>query len=150
MTLEGRQNLISLLRFEESLRQFAYKDIEGHLTIGYGHNLDANGLSKAACTFILNEDADYHLGYLPELNYFSKLTDNRKIALASMAFNLGKEGFLEFKKMHLALESGDYVRAAEEILDSKAAKSALQMRYKRIAEMIKNDELIIGDVHVST
>lgn len=141
---EARDKLINLLKFEEGFREFPYDDTKGNLTILYGHNLGARPLSKKVGNLVLEEDVDYFLQHIPkEIKYFPYLTDNRKIAVVSMVYNLGVKGFLEFVNFHLAMESRNWLKASDEVLNSKAAKQ-LPKRYGRIAYMILHDD---GDVY---
>lgn len=147
MTPEGRLKLVNLLKVEEGFREFPYQDTTGHMTIGYGHNLQARGLSEPVSLMVLNEDIDYFLDKIhEELKYFPYLSENRKIALISMVYNLGVKAFMGFSKMHLAMEGRNWGKAAEEILNSKAAQQC-PSRYKRIAYMIRNDEYVVGDTY---
>lgn len=123
MTPDGRQKLKALLTRHESYKQFPYSDTTGHLTIGIGRNLTDHGVSLTEASFMLDEDIAYFTGKLSQyLGFFTKLTENRQIALVDMCFNLGMQGFLNFRQMILALEAHDYERAANEMLDSKWAE----------------------------
>lgn len=100
-----------------------YKCSRGVLTIGRGHNLE-HGISKAASDFIFKEDMDKAEAdlkkYLPDV--YDKLDANRQLVLIDMCFNLGIGGLLKFKKMLAAIKSGDYAKAAEELMDSAYAR----------------------------
>lgn len=147
LTPEGRQKLVNLIIAEENYRQFPYTDTRGHLTIGYGHNLEARGITIPIAKIVLNEDIDYFLDKIHEhIKYFPYLSETRKIALMSMVYNLGVKGFLEFTNMHLALEGRNWDKAAKEIENSKAYQQ-VPNRYERIAYMIRNDEFVMGELH---
>jgi lysozyme len=123
MTPEARQRLKGLLIQHEEYRQFPYADTTGHLTIGIGRNLSDQGISITEATYLLDDDIQYFYGKLTHfLNFFTRLDENRQIALVDMCFNLGVQGFLNFTNMILALESGDYERATQEMLNSKWAE----------------------------
>lgn len=100
-----------------------YKCSQGVLTIGRGHNLE-HGISKAASDFIFKEDMDKTEAdlkkYLPDV--YDNLDANRQLVLIDMCFNLGIGGLLKFKKMLAAIRTGDYARAAEELMDSAYAR----------------------------
>jgi lysozyme len=141
MTPEGKQKLRSLLVQHESYRQFPYVDTTGHLTIGIGRNLADRGISQTEAFYLLDEDASYFTSKLSHyLPFFLKLSENRQIALVDMCFNLGVQGFLNFKDMILALESHDYERAAKEMLDSKWA-GQVGNRAVKLAQIVKTNEL---------
>lgn len=122
MTPEARLKLKNLLVKHESYKQFPYTNSTGHLTIGIGRNLDNRGISLPEAYYLVDEDIDYFSSKLQQyLKFFHKLDENRQIVLINMCFNLGVQGFLNFTHMILALESGDYERAAKEMLESKWA-----------------------------
>lgn len=107
-------------RYEEFSR-FPYKCPTGHLTIGYGHNLE-NGISSATAEFILKEDLERaERAVKNSLPWWWKLADARQFVLVDMAFNMGLAGLKGFKKMLAAVEQGDYQTAAKEMLASKWA-----------------------------
>lgn len=109
------------IRRYEGFSKLPYKCPTGHLTIGYGHNLE-NGISAAAAEFILQEDlARAERAVKDAFPWWWKLDDARQFVLVDMAFNMGLAGLRGFKKMLAAVESGDYKRASKEMLDSKWA-----------------------------
>lgn len=122
MTPEAKQKLKALLTRHELYRQFPYTDQTGHLTVGIGRNLSDRGISTTEALYLLDEDILYFTGkllhYLP---FFPSLNENRQIALIDMCFNLGVQGFLNFKEMIWALGEGDYEEASRAMLDSKWA-----------------------------
>jgi lysozyme len=141
MTPEGRQKLKTLLVQHESYKQFVYTDTTGHLTIGIGRNLTDRGLSTTEAFYLLDDDILYFSSKLNHfLPFFSALDENRQIALIDMCFNIGVQGFLNFKNMILTLESHDYERAAEEMLDSKWAEQVGE-RATCLSNIIRTGEI---------
>ena len=115
--------LIEQLKKHEGLVLKPYKCPVGKLTIGYGHNLEDNGLSQSVCEYILIEDieeAKRNLYAIFTRDFFNSLSDNQKIALVDMMFNLGISRFLTFKKFILAVKNKDFIKASAEIINSKA------------------------------
>lgn len=109
------------IRRYEGFSRLPYKCPTGHLTIGYGHNLE-NGISKEAAEFILQEDlARAERAVKNSFPWWWKLDDARQFVLVDMAFNMGLAGLKGFKKMLAAAEQGDYQTAAKEMLASKWA-----------------------------
>lgn len=109
------------IRRYEGFSRLPYKCPTGHLTIGYGHNLE-NGISAAAAEFILQEDlAHAERAVKDAFPWWWKLNDARQFVLVDMAFNMGLAGLKGFKKMLAAAEQGDYQTAAKEMLASKWA-----------------------------
>lgn len=98
---------------------YPYKDSVGVLTIGYGRNLDDNGISRDEAELMLVNDLDAAIADAMTLPYWDRLSPVRQLVLSDMSFNLGLPRLLKFKKMHAALEVGDYSLAAHEMMDSK-------------------------------
>ena len=109
------------IRCYEGFSRLPYKCPTGHLTIGYGHNLE-NGISAAAAEFILQEDLARAVRAVKDaFPWWWKLDDARQFVLVDMVFNMGLAGLKGFKKMLAAMEKGDYQTAAKEMLASKWA-----------------------------
>lgn len=132
-------DLIKQIKEHEGLVLKPYKCTANKLTIGYGHNLEDNGLSKTACEFILFEDIDEakkNLYAVFTRKFFENLSNNQKIALIDMMFNLGLSRFLTFKKFIQAVKNKDFIKASAEIINSKAYQQN-KSRYKKLSEQIK-------------
>lgn len=122
----------------EGLRLKAYKCSEGKLTIGYGHNLDANGIPQIVADDLLHIDlmaAQREL--FATFPTYRDLSLNRQNALVDMSFHLGMPSLKRFKKMHSALSRGDFDEAAIEVLDSKYATQTG-------SRALENSELILN------
>ena len=131
-------DLIKQIKEHEGLVLKPYKCPVGKLTIGYGHNLEDNGLSQSVCEYILIEDieeAKKNLYAVFTKDFFDDLNDKQKIALIDMMFNLGLSRFLTFKKFILAVKQRNFDRASVEIIHSKAYTQA-KRRYQLLAEQI--------------
>lgn len=141
MTPEAKAKLKEMLFRDESYKQFPYIDTTGHLTIGIGRNLVTRGISTNEALYLLDDDIIYFVSKLSYLiPFFSSLSENRQIVCINLCFNLGVNGFLEFRKMLAAIEKGDFDEASREILNSKAAIQ-LPERYSRLAFMMKTGEI---------
>ncbi len=126
------------LKSDEGLRLKAYTDTEGHLTIGYGRNLE-NGISHAAAELMLSEDiviacddclkvfGDDFLSYSPR----------RQAALINMLFNLGLKRFQKFQQTIAFIKQGRWEKAAAAALESKWA-TQVKGRAVRVAEALRN------------
>jgi lysozyme len=126
------------LEFEEGLRLKPYKCSEGFTTIGIGHNLDANGISQAVADLMYKEDEREAIGHAKRLvDDFNGLSDNRKIVLVSMVFQMGYNGVTRFKNTIQAINDKQYEIAAKEMLDSKWARQT-SARAKRLSKMMEN------------
>jgi len=141
MTPDAKRKLRNLLLLEEGYKGDVYTDTTGNLTIGIGRNLSDRGISMDEALVLLDNDIAYFSGRLSHmLPFFDDLSDARKIALVSLCFNLGVQGFMGFKKMSEAVSAGNYALAAHEILASKAAIQ-LPTRYQRLSTMMRTNEL---------
>jgi lysozyme len=115
--------LIEQLKRQEGLRLKPYKCTSDKLTIGYGRNLESNGISQHEANHMLENDILKVIAELQNrLEWFSVIDKVRSDVLANMAFNMGVAGLLKFKNMLAAIELGDYATAGYEMLDSKWAK----------------------------
>lgn len=123
----------------EGLALFPYKCTAGEWTIGYGH-LIKGGITLAAAEIILDEDlAKAEREARGNFPWFEKLNGPRQAVVVDMIFNIGLTRFYGFKKMRAAIESGDFAKAAEEMLDSKYARQVVH-RARLNAEIMKTGE----------
>lgn len=135
-------NLVKMIKMHEGSvmdngKHMPYKDAVNKTTIGYGRNIEDNGISEQEAETLLWNDVERVIAELNlSLSFFHDLTENRRNALVDMCFNLGLSRFMKFEKMLTALELKDYEKAAEEALDSKWA-TQVGPRAKRDAKMIK-------------
>ncbi len=123
----------------EGLNVFPYTCPTGHLTIGYGHNLE-HGISKEAAKFILQQDLDaVQTAVSRRFAWWQKLNEVRQFVLVDMCFNMGLAKLTTFKKMLHALKQQDYQAAAREMLDSRWA-GQVGHRAQELASMMKTGE----------
>lgn len=76
---------------------------------------------------------------LQQVPCYEHLSPVRQRAILNMAFQLGVDGVLKFRRMIAALDRGDYARAAIEALDSKWAKEDTPQRAARVAKSLYED-----------
>jgi lysozyme len=119
----------------EGFNPFPYEDSVGKLTIGFGRNIEDNGLSYAEAQMLFDNDYRYCEMDLANHAWYVNQPDSVKAALMNMCFNLGMKRLLGFKKMLAALIDKDYTKAAIEALDSQWAKQVGQ-RAKDCALML--------------
>ena len=130
-------NIYDQLELHEGRRHTPYTDTEGHLTIGIGHNL-SKPLSDKAIEQILKDDiadakADLDTLWLE----WRELNKSRQNVLIDMMFNLGMPTYAQFVKFWAAIKRGDYLTAADEMLDSRWAEQ-VKTRAKRLADMMRD------------
>jgi|WetSurMetagenome_2_1015567.scaffolds.fasta_scaffold286359_2 lysozyme len=129
--------LKELLILHEGKRNSIYKCSQGFTTIGIGHNLDANPISDRAIDIIFEDDVNYVTASLTEhLPWWITLSNNRKLVLIDMCFNLGIAGLLGFKNTLKAIEEGRYEDAAIGMGQSKWA-TQVGTRATRLINMMR-------------
>jgi len=135
--------LIKQLIIHEGIILHVYKDSLGIDTIGIGRNLKDRGISKFELSilnktiekvyeqgitekdahFLLKNDIDIVEKELFKVKPIANDIDViRQLVLMDMAFNMGVPRLCKFINMWAALEQQDYIKAADEMLDSKWAK----------------------------
>ena len=125
----------------EGLRLTPYMCATGHLTIGYGHNLE-RGISASVAQALLQEDVSCAQAEVARNIPWSKQLDEvRQFVLLDMCFNMGISTLLAFQKFLAALKKGDYSAAATEMLNSRWAEQ-VGRRARELAEMMQTGEYL--------
>lgn len=133
-------NKIELIKKHEGLRLRPYTCSAGKITIGYGRNIEDNGISEEEAELMLCNDVSSIESELKNKFYwFSNLSEVRKSAITNMAFNLGMPTFKKFKNTISAIESQDWDQAANEMLNSKWALQ-VKGRATELAKMVRTNE----------
>ena len=121
----------------------AYQDHLGFWTLGIGRLIDARkggGLTDEEVYYLVQNDiARRHAELTRRMPGYVKLSPVRQRAILNMAFQLGVDGVLKFKKMIAALGRFDYAAAEAEALDSKWAKQDTPQRARRVAKSLRTD-----------
>ena len=110
--------LLDRIKQHEGLRLKPYLDTVNKTTIGYGRNLDANGITAEEAEIMLRHDVMLAEDEAGRFSWYRKLDDRRKGVIVEMIFNLGLSGVLKFKNMIQAIQDDDYKKASNEMLDS--------------------------------
>lgn len=115
--------LIKQIKKHEGLRLKPYLDTATppRTTIGYGRNLDDQGITEEEAELLLQNDlarVSQELAALPAYQLLGYDVP-RQMVLVDMCFNLGLTRLLGFKKFLAALERGDFQTAADEMVDSE-------------------------------
>lgn len=114
--------LTALIAKHEGLRLKPYECTAGKITIGYGRNLEDNGISKAEAESMLVKDITESSASLGDFAWFKGLDDVRKAVVVNMVYNLGMPRFKLFQNTIWYLSQGLYTEASIEMLDSNWAK----------------------------
>ncbi len=122
---------LKLIAKEEGFSSKPYLDHLGVMTFGHGLTYITEEESEMLMkTRITNRTTELTREY----PWFRNLTDNRKIVIVSMAYQLGMPRFGKFKNMIKALEKGDIELAAKEMKNSLAYEQTTN-RWDRQIEM---------------
>lgn len=143
------QRMIAQLKRHEGTKRdssgnhIAYRCTAGALTIGYGHNLDANPVPGINANSKLNDDQANRLlitdvlavqkSLEANIPWAFKLDPARYAVLVNLAFNIGVGGLLGFKNTLAFIHVGDYKNAASNMLKSKWASQV----GKRATELVE-------------
>ena len=131
--------MIVWLKKCEGFKSHPYLDTSGIVTIGYGRNLDDNGISEDEADILLRNDLNEAYQSMGEFPWFNEQPDDIQAALINMSFNMGITRLKGFTKMLAAIEKRDYATASMEALNSAWALEVGQ-RAKDIAVMIREAE----------
>lgn len=125
------------LKRDEGMRPFAYKCPAGKTTVGVGRNLDDKGLSSEEVDYLLENDIRECLSHALDIfPGWTDLPEQAQHVIVNMIFQLGHAGFRQFGRLIGAIKVHRWHRAAEEVMDSKAAKQT-PARFERHAEVFR-------------
>lgn len=125
--------------YDDSSGKYVYG--VGKITIGVGRNLEANPLTDLVIDIILLEDinrAEQGARRVIGNSNFQALSENRKLAVLNLVFNLGEAGFAKFTSTIACIKSQDWHGARLNLLKSKYA-TQVKGRSLRVADMLEKD-----------
>lgn len=119
-------------------RHVVYFDHLGNPTIGYGRLIrEGGGLTDEEADMLLDNDIKRVMAEMDDkMLWWRGESDMRKRALVNMAFNLGVNGLLKFKKALYAMQHGLYKEATAHFKDSVWFKQ-VPNRVNRLCAMIE-------------
>ena len=107
--------IAEMIKAHEGLMLKPYRCSSGALTIGYGRNLEANGITEEEANLIFNHDytiAKWDAIQFVGMKTWDKLNEPRKAVLIDMAFNLGAARLSAFVDTKKAIQGEAYKTAA--------------------------------------
>ena len=126
-------DLVENIKKSEGFKGIEYLDSLNIPTIGYGTKLP---LSEEEAELILkhrlNKKIDELLQKKPVV---MTLSQDRQLVLFEMAYQLGVNGLLKFKKMWDAIDNRDFATASAEMLDSRWHQQT-QLRAEKLAKVM--------------
>lgn len=116
------EHLRAMLVRHEGLRTTAYNCSEGFLTVGVGRNLVTNGITEEEAMYLLDNDIKRVQEELTKnFGIWQTFPEKARDVCIDMCFQLGIEGFMQFKKTRALMEDAMWLEASEECLRSKWA-----------------------------
>lgn len=142
---------IDLAKQFEGLVLTPYRCPAGYLTIGYGHNLEADGLRPEKARLLLGDGIteeraqkilveDLKIAQADARRFFPDITllsDNRRAVLVDMSFNMGLPTLSRFKRFRAALEARDYEQAAKQMEGSRWY-GQVGFRSKKLVQLMRD------------
>uniref|UniRef100_A0A6M3J136 Putative glycoside hydrolase n=1 Tax=viral metagenome TaxID=1070528 RepID=A0A6M3J136_9ZZZZ len=111
-------DIAKMIKRHEGGPHNVYLDSVGVPTCGWGHALHVGSEVPAYIA-----ERFFYLDFKKAIEDYNRmelhLDTVRKAVIIDMLFNLGYKGLMKFKNMIAALRSGDYEKAADEMMDSK-------------------------------
>ena len=132
--------LLAELERDEGIRLKPYTDSTGHLTLGVGRNLTDVGIFPDEARYMLLNDVLRARDDLDAaIPWWRTLSPVRQRVMINMTFNLGMPTLLTFHDTLHAIEVGNYVGAANGMMNSKWA-TQVGPRASRLARMMVRGE----------
>ena len=137
-----------ILKREESWKEKPYYCSKGYPTIGYGFKIGKRHEPLPDIVMSISEGDKKLDEWLENIIYslngnadtaraYNNCSFERQAIMISMAYQLGMYGILKFKKFIGACNDKDWNRAAEQMLDSLAARQAPN-RFKRQTDVMRS------------
>ena len=135
-------NLKEMIAKHEGYEPRVYKCPNGYDTIGYGFAIKDLYMDKEIADLILDKKIRGILASI-EANedwdtWFWDKPQNVKEVLINMIFQIGFTGVRKFRKTIQYIKDDNFLMAAEEMLDSKWARSDSPNRAKELSDIIKS------------
>jgi len=148
------KRLLASLEIHEGLRLVAYKDTVGVWTIGFGHNLEANGglegekradwkgytITQEQAIALLEQDLDRCMVVVEATEEWPFMNSKaRQNALIELIFNMGlgndKHGYTSFANTRRAMREQDWGQVRAGLMDSKWYKQVGKGRGEYLCDL---------------
>lgn len=115
--------LIEQLKIHEGMKLKPYKCTAGKLTIGIGRNLEDVGISEDEANMLLRHDIqEATRQLLHAFPWMGEFNDARISAMINFTFNVGIGTVKKFENTLSYMQSGEWDKAADEMMDSRWAR----------------------------
>jgi lysozyme len=109
-------------------------------TVGYGYNLQDNGLPEDMAQELLRRELDASQSILAlNVKGWDKLSHVRKSVLIDMCYNMGWPALSKFKNMFAAIDAEDFEEAARQMMDSKWYRQ-VKVRGVKLVQAMRTNE----------
>lgn len=128
---------LELVKKHEGFRSEPYRCTAGYLTVAFGKRVDYLNVDKETGEKWCLEDLkklDSRLRIV--FQWYKDSPKMIKAVVLDLVYQLGIKGFSRFKKSIYLLETEQYEEAAEELLDSKWARSDSPNRAKELSDIV--------------
>jgi len=132
------KELIESIKKNEGYVGRVYKDTLGFDTIGYGFKLESLYLSKDVCDIVLKYKLDALIRQIKkQFEWIDTMPETIQEVIIEMCYQLGTFGFSKFRKTIMYLKEKNWLKASEEMLDSRWYKQT-PSRARMLSEKVKN------------
>ena len=123
----------------EGIYHHVYLDTTNNPTIGIGRNVGpfGPGLSTEECVYLMRNDIAKITNAIKGSVWYVNQDPVRQGVLVELAFNMGVHGLLSFKLMLISMTDKQYIKAAQQLLDSEWAKQVHEDRATNLANRIR-------------
>ena len=129
--------LLDSIRKHEGYRAKVYKDTLGYDTIGYGFAIKDLELDEDICAIILRRKLESLIRTVNfKYGWFKSMPDEVQNVIIEMCYQLGVSGFGKFVKTIGYLQTFQFEKAADEMLDSRWAKQTPN-RAKALSDIVR-------------
>ena len=141
----NHNKLLESVKKHEGFRDTVYLDTLNKRTVGYGHLCvedhweDGKKYDKEYLEEVLEKDLQSAIDQADDMCSNLTISDDAKIIIIEMIFQLGGTGVSKFRKMWAALQEDppNYFEAHVQMLDSKWSKQT-PARASEMAEQMQN------------
>ncbi|PCI53673.1 MAG: glycoside hydrolase [Alphaproteobacteria bacterium] len=133
-------NSAALIKKHEGYSETLYECTAGKSTIGFGRNIEQNGINLIEAELMLHNDMmECERVLSSKVGAWQGLSEQRQGVLVNMMYNLGWPRLSGFKNMLKAVEALDFDRAAIEMMDSRWAHQ-VGNRAKELCSIMKTNK----------
>ncbi len=126
--------VLDMLIKNEGMMCNLYTCSSGKTSIGIGRNLTDIGITEEEAIFLAKNDKKRAMKNLDKhWAVWRSFPKKAQLVCIDMTFNLGINGFMNFRKTRALMEMGMWLEASEELLDSKYTIQVGQRAYRNSA-----------------